>query len=114
VPRLEGTGVVFVLPPGVQPGDPSLPGVVRDGRWSATVRPAPPAGVTLRMRLSAEDVARLGDARIVAIVHGAPGGVGWQRLPPWLTQDAVVWSADSWFIMPWPTPAMPPPVAGLQ
>jgi hypothetical protein len=74
--------------------------------------PVPPAGITLRMRLSAEDVARLSDARIVAIVHGAPGGIGWQRLPPWLPQDAVVWSAESWFILPWPTPAMP--TAGWQ
>ncbi len=114
VPRLEGTGVVFVLPPDVQPADPSLPGVVHDGRWRATAMPVPPGGITLRMRLSAEDVARLGDARIVAIVHGAPGGIGWQRLPPWLPQDAVVWSAESRFILPWPTPAMPLPVAGLQ
>ena len=105
MPRLEGTGVVFVLPSDVQPADPSLPGVVRDGHWRATVMPVPPDGITLRMRLSAEDVARLSDARIVAIVHGAPGGIGWQRLPPWLPQDAVVWSAESWFILPWPTPA---------
>ena len=112
VPRLEGTGVAFVLPRGVQPADPSLPGVVRDGRWRTTVMPVPPAGITLRMRLSAEDVARLTDARIVAIVHGAPGGIGWQRLPPWLPQDAVVWSAESWFILPWPTPGMP--AAGWQ
>ncbi len=112
VPRLEGTGVAFVLPSGVQPADPSLPGVVRDGRWRTTVMPAPPAGITLRVRLSAEDVSRLTDARINAIVHGAPGGIGWQRLPPWLPQDAVVWSAESWFILPWPTPGMP--AAGWQ
>ncbi len=107
VPHLEGTGVAFVLPSGVQPADPSLPGVVRDGRWRATVMPAPPAGITLRLRLSAEDVSRLADARIIAIVHGAPGGVGWQRLPPWLPQDAVVWSAESWFVLPWPAPGIP-------
>ena len=114
VPQLEGTGVAFVLPWGVEPADPSLPGVVRDGRWRATVMPAPPAGVTLRMRLSGEDVARLGEARIVAIVHGAPGGIGWQRLPPWLPQDAIVWSAESWFILPWPTPVAPRPTADSQ
>jgi hypothetical protein len=112
VPRLEGTGVAFVLPLGVQPADPNLQGVVRDGRWRTTVMPVPPSGIALRMRLSAEDVARLSDARIVAIVPGAPGGVGWQRLPPWLPQDAVVWSAESWFILPWPTPGMS--AAGLQ
>jgi hypothetical protein len=106
VPRLEGTGVAFVLPLGVQPADPSLQGVVRDGRWRTTVMPAPPAGITVRMRLSAEEVARLADARIVAIVYGAPGGIGWQRLPSWLPEDAVVWSAESWFILPWPTPGM--------
>ena len=112
VPRLEGTGVAFVLPPGVHPADPSLQGVIRDGRWRATVMPVPAVGVTLRVRLSPEDVARLGDARILALVHGAPGGIGWQRLPPWLPQDAIVWSAESWFILPWPAPGTPPAPAG--
>jgi hypothetical protein len=112
VPRLEGTGVAFILPWGVKPADPSLRGVVRDGRWRAIVMPAPPGGITLRVRLSAEDVARLADAHIIAIVRGAPGGVGWQRLPPWLSQDAIVWSAESWFILPWPTPGMS--AAGLR
>jgi hypothetical protein len=112
VPLLEGTGVTFVLPWGVRPSDPSLQGGVRDGRWRAIVMPAPASGVTLRVRLSRVDAARMSDARILAIVHGAPGGVGWQRLPPWLPQDAVVWSAESCFILPWPTPGLP--AAGLQ
>ncbi len=112
VPRLEGTGVAFVLPWGVRPTDPSLQGAVRDGRWRAVVMPAPAAGVTLRVRLSRIDAARMSDARILAIVHGGPGGIGWQRLPPWLPQDAVAWSAESWFILPWPTPV--PPATGPQ
>ena len=114
VPLLEGTGVGFVLPWGVRPADPSLQGVVRDGRWRAVVMPAPASGVTLRVRLSRDDAARISEARILAIVHGAPGGIGWQRLPPWLPQGAVVWSAESWFILPWPTPVQPPVEAVLK
>jgi hypothetical protein len=113
VPLLEGTGVAFVLPWGVRPTETSLKGAIRDGRWRAIVMPAPPSGVTLRVRLPHIDAARMSDARIVAIVHGAPGGNGWQRLPPWLPQDAVVWSAESWFILPWPTP-VPSPVAAVR
>lgn len=104
LPRLEGTGVVFALPWQVTPAEPSLPGVVQNGRWQAVVMPAPAEGITLRVRLSASDVARWPDARIVAVAHGVPGGVGWQRLPSWLRQDTVVWNARSYFILPWPAP----------
>ena len=89
VPRLEGTGVAFVLPWGVQPADPSLQGVVRDGRWRATVMPAPPAGITLRVRLSAEEcraagrrahrrhrARRAGRRRLAAPAAVAPAGRG--------------------------------------
>jgi hypothetical protein len=112
VPLLEGTGVVFVLPRGVTPAESNLPGVVRDGRWRAAVLPAPASGATLRVRLSQDDLARLPDAHVLAVVHGVPGGVGWQRLPGWLPRDAAVWSAESWFILPWPIPGGPP--AGPQ
>jgi hypothetical protein len=112
VPLLEGTGVSFVLPEGVRPAQTNLSGVVRDGRWRATVLPAPVPGATLRVRLAQDDLSRMADARLIAIVHGVPGGVGWQRLPPWLPQEAVVWAAESWFILPWPAPGMP--AADLQ
>jgi hypothetical protein len=111
-PLLEGTGVVFLLPWGVTPAEPNLPGVVRDGRWRTAVFPAPASGATLRVRLTQDDLARLPDARVLAVVHGAPGGVGWQRLPPWLAEDAAVWSAESWFILPWPIPGLPPAPTG--
>jgi hypothetical protein len=114
VPLLEGTGVAFMLPPGVTPSEASLRGVVRDGRWRAVAMPAPASGVTLRVRLPRADLSRLSDARVLAIVHGVPGGVGWQRLPPWLPQDTVVWSAESWFILPWPAPVQPPAAPVLQ
>jgi hypothetical protein len=40
----------------------------------------------------------------MAIVYGVPGGVGWQRLPPWLPQETVTWDAESYFVLPWPLP----------
>jgi hypothetical protein len=112
VPQLEGTGVVFDLPWGVKPLEASLRGAVRDGRWSATVMPLPASGVTLRVRLSQDDAARLYDGRVTAAVHGVPGGVGWQRLPPWLPQATTVWTARSLFILPWPAPTRIDAAAG--
>lgn len=107
VSRLEGTCASFVLPWGVTPIDASLRGVVLDGRWRASVRPVPPEGATLRVRLSADGLSRLADARVAAFVYGIPGGIGWQRLPPWLRQDTVVWRAESYFVLPWPAPLPP-------
>jgi hypothetical protein len=107
VPHLEGTGVSFLLPWGVTPAEANLRGAVRDGRWRATVMPAPASGVTLRVRLSQDSLSRLSDGRVTAVVHGVPGGVGWQRLPPWLPQDTVVWAAESYFVLPWPMPGSP-------
>jgi hypothetical protein len=103
VPLLEGTGVAFVLPWGVTPAESNLPGTVIDGRWRAVVKPAPPGGVTLRVRLSPDGLSRMADARVLAIVYGVPGGVGWQRLPPWLPQETTAWIAESYFILPWPS-----------
>ena len=114
VPLLEGTGVAFLLPWGVTPAEASLRGVVRDGRWLALVMPAPAGGVTLRVRLSRDGFSRLSDGRVVAMVYGVPGGVGWQRLPPWLPQDTVVWEAESDFILPWPIPALQATVQSPQ
>jgi hypothetical protein len=106
MPQLEGTGVAFLLPWGVTPVESSLPGAVTDGRWRAVMMPAPASGITLRVRLSQDSLSRISDARVVALVNGVPGGVGWQRLPPWLPQDAIVWSAESCFVLPWPTPVI--------
>jgi hypothetical protein len=107
VPLLEGTGVAFLLPWGVTPAEASLRGTVRDGRWRALVMPVPATGVTLRVRLSQDGFSRLSDARVLAMVYGVPGGVGWQRLPRWLPQDTFVWNAESDFILPWPMPMLP-------
>jgi hypothetical protein len=104
VPELEGTGVAFMLPWGVTPVESNLRGTVVDGRWRATVVPAPPDGIALRVRLSADSLSRMGDARIVALAHGVPGGVGWQRLPAWLPNDTIAWHAESYFILPWVVP----------
>ncbi len=111
VPRLEGTGVAFVLPRGVTPAESSLRGVVRDGRWRAMVMPVPAAGLTLRVRVPRDSLRGWSEARVLAMVHGVPGGIGWQRLPAWLPQDTVVWSPESDFVMAWPVPELP---AGTQ
>jgi hypothetical protein len=102
VPRLEGTGVMFVLPWGVVPAESNLRGAVVDGRWRVVVMPAPPGGIALRVRLSPESLSRMADARLVAVVNGVPGGIGWERLPPWLPNQTIAWDADSYFIVPWP------------
>ena len=111
VPGLEGTGVAFVLPRGVTPAESSLKGVVRDGRWRAMVMPVPAAGLTLRLRIPRDLLQKWSEARVLALVHGVPGGIGWQRLPAWLPQDTFVWSPESDFVMPWPVPEAP---AGTQ
>jgi hypothetical protein len=106
IPRLEGTGVAFLLPWGVTPAEANLAGTVVDGRWRAVVVPAPADGIMLRVRLPQEAVSLLTDGRVLAIVHGAPGGVGWQRLPPWLPRETFSWTVQSFFVMPWPVPLM--------
>ncbi len=111
VPGLEGTGVAFVLPRGVTPAESSLKGAVRDGRWRAMVMPVPAAGLTLRLRIPRDLLQKWSEARVLALVHGVPGGIGWQRLPAWLPQDTFVWSPESDFVMPWPVPEAP---AGTQ
>jgi hypothetical protein len=106
-PSLEGTGVAFVLPYGVTPTESSLRGVVRDGRWRAMVMPVPAAGLTLRVRVQRDLLQKWSEARVLAMVHGVPGGIGWQRLPAWLPQETFVWSPESDFVMPWPVPELP-------
>ncbi len=108
---LEGTGAAFVLPAGVTPVEASLRGIVRDGIWRATVTPVPAAGLTLRLRVGHGALQKWSEARVLARVYGVPGGVGWQRLPAWLPQETFVWSPESDFVMPWPVPEAPAPVA---
>ncbi len=104
-PLLEGTSVAFLLPWGITPAEANLPGTVADGRWRAIVMPAPPGGVTLRVRLSHDGWSRMADARVVATISSVPGGVGWQRLPAWLPQETTAWFAESDFVLPWPAAA---------
>jgi hypothetical protein len=107
VPQLEGTGVVFALPWGLKPLESNLRGVVQNGRWRAMVLPAPASGAVLRVRLGSDGLSRLFDGRVMAVVNGVPGGIGWQRLPPWLSTEDIVWAARSYFILPWPVPESP-------
>jgi hypothetical protein len=114
LPRLEGASVAFVLPAGVTPVEASLSGVVRNQRWRAIMMPVPASGLTLRLRVAQDSLQRWSDARVLVMVHGVPGGIGWQRLPPWLPQDTFVWAAQSDFILAWPPPAAPAPVTTPQ
>ena len=100
VPSSTLQAVVFVLPHGVSPVQSSLAGVMRQGRWRATVAPPPPGGLTWRARLTGLDPARLREMRVVAVRTGLPDGGGWQGLPPWIRTDHATWFARSQFVVP--------------
>jgi hypothetical protein len=97
IPLAPGLTVSFVLPAGLQPARSSLPGILRQGRWTATYIAPPPDGVAFRASFNQADAARLRDFRVVAI---AEGGEGWP-LPSWLPQERTVWAADAaWVVAP--------------
>ncbi len=100
VPREPSLVLRFILPAGVVPVRSSLPGVERDGRWSATFVAPPPEGLAWEASFRGvapeqlrETVVGIGTARL-------PGGDGWQSLPGWLPQDTVVWSAAAAWVVP--------------
>ncbi|MEP6918732.1 MAG: M28 family peptidase, partial [Acidobacteriota bacterium] len=113
VPRRPGLAVAFVLPPGVVPARSSLPGALRLGRWTATFIAAPADGVAWRAAFASPDAARLRDVRVAVTDFGFPGGTGWQRLPAWLPQDRMVWSATATWVVSAsamaPVEPLPPP-----
>ena len=112
IPRAPGLAMAFVLPQGVTPARSSLPGVLRQGRWTATYVAAPREGVVWRASFR-DPPERLRDVRLAVTDFGFPGGGGWQRLPAWLPQDHVVWTATATWVVPAP-PAPLEPVPPLR
>ncbi|MBA2304571.1 MAG: hypothetical protein H0W08_18330, partial [Acidobacteria bacterium] len=114
IPKEPALAVSFVLPAGLAPARSTLPGVVRQGRWTATFVAVPREGVAWEASFAAGTPEQLKATRVVVTSSGLPGAPGWQRLPAWLPQEHAVWNA--WFT--WVLdPAVPPalePVAPLR
>ncbi len=91
--------VSFVMPIGVKPDRPSLPGIVSRGRWKAAFSAPGPEGVAFSARIPVIQ-ARMEDAFVVIRTPRLPGGTGWQGLPSWLPVERVVWSANAVFVEP--------------
>jgi hypothetical protein len=98
VPREPGLSVTFLLPTGAHPARANLPGVrTRTGLWAATYVAVPPEGVVFRATFGRDAEAALQQTQVLVRSPGFPGGEGWQRLPPWLPQDRMVWTGSaSW------------------
>lgn len=91
----SGLTLLFLAPPGVVPAGSSLPGVVREGAWVASLAAAPTGTTVLSVTFPAAAAARLGEMRVGAVDRGLPGGEGWLRQPPWLASARTVWHARS-------------------
>lgn len=110
-PAERGLAATFVMPEGLQPIRPNLPGVVRGGRrWTARFKAVPPEGVAFRGFLHVSDIPRLKDLRVIITRSRLPGGSGWQGLPAWLPQDRTVWASEAAYIVS-PLPEVAPPPA---
>jgi hypothetical protein len=92
--------VWFVMPPGLTPLTPNLPGRLRGTRWVAQYSAPPPEGVAFRATIPPQDSPRLTEGAVVLWTSRLPGGVGWQGLTGWLPQDTSVWTARAAFIQP--------------
>ena len=99
IPRASGLTASFVLPPGVIPARSSLPGIVRQGRWTATFVGVPEEGLAWEASLPAA-AAALEGVHVVIVSPRLPGGEGWQSLPAWLPQGTAVWSATATWVLP--------------
>jgi hypothetical protein len=109
VPREAGLTVTFLLPPAFAPARSSLPGLERGTRWSATYVAVPPEGVAFRASFKDAPAEALRATEVIVISSSIPGGTGWQRLPDWLPQDRMVWTATAaWQIRPGDGPAIAP------
>ena len=110
VPREPGLTVTFHLPDGAAPARANLPGITsRSGRWSA-IYVAPPAdGLTFRARFTGVTAERLRETRVAVTSSRLPGGDGWQRLPRWMPQERMVWTARATWVLPPPAPLEPAP-----
>lgn len=109
VPREPGITVSFILPEGATPARSSLPGVVRSGRWSAIYVAPPPEGVAFRASFTGVTAERLRETRVATTTSRLPGGDGWQRLPRWMPQQRMVWTARATWVLPHPVQLEPAP-----
>ena len=114
VPARPGLTVSFVLPPGLVGARSSLPGVQRQGRWTATYAAVPMEGITWRASVAEVDPERLRQLSVVVTEPGFPGGDGWQRLPGWLPRERTVWASASTWIVPAGTSRPLEPVPPLR
>ena len=106
--REPGITIAFVLPPGVTPARSSLPGVPRQGRWTAIYIAPPPDGIAFRASFSGPTADVLRTTRVAVTSPRLPGGAGWQSLPAWLPQAQTVWTARATWVLANPLAPVPP------
>jgi hypothetical protein len=107
LPREPSAYVSFVLPAGIVPARSNLPGALRSGRWTATFVAPPPEGIAWEATFARATPQQLAATRVAVTTNGAPGGSGWQRLPAWMPQDRMVWTASATWVI---DPSAPPPL----
>ena len=107
LPKEPSASISFVLPTGIVPARSNLPGVLRSGRWTATFVAPPPEGIAWEATFAGTTPQQLTALRVAVTTSGAPGGTGWQRLPSWMPQDHMVWTAWSTWVL---DPSVPPPL----
>jgi hypothetical protein len=108
-PAEPGLAVTFVMPNGLTPVRPNLPGLVsRTGAWTATFAGVPLEGVAFHATVPSAQAGRLSDIRVMLRTSKMPGGTGWQQLPNWLLQERTVWTSEARYIVT-PLPEVAPP-----
>lgn len=107
-PTEPGLSVTFVMPPGLTPTRPNLPGTISRGAWMATFAGVPREGVAFHALVAAAHVADLSKVRVMLRSARLPGGTGWQGLPDWLLQEHTVWTSEARYIVE-PLPEVAPP-----
>lgn len=107
MPQSSSLSISVVLPPGIVPARSNLPGVLRAGRWTATFVAPPAEGIAWQASFAAATPAQLAGVRVAVTSSGVPGGTGWQRLPAWMPQERMVWTAWATWVL---DPSVPPPL----
>ena len=109
VPSEPGITVTFLLPQGATPARSSIPGTARARRWTAIYVAPPPDGIAFRASFTGVTAERLRETQVAVTSARLPGGDGWQRLPAWLPQDRLVWTARATWVLPHPAALEPVP-----
>jgi hypothetical protein len=81
--------------------------VSRAGRWIATYVAPPPEGIAFRAAFTGVTAERLRETQVAVTSARFPGGEGWQRLPRWMPQERLVWTARGTWVLPQPAPVEP-------